>query len=285
MSDDIFAEGFEFPSDVVDLDSIDDNPNFLVYSYPGTGKTTWATSDDAIMVINCEAKGVISARHSKILGKHVKQWKAPTWTKFVEAIEWLQEVVRSGKKIPFKWVVVDTVTTLQGQQLMRHILDEVHAKKSSRDLFIPDRPEYLRNQRMLVDYIKQLNDLPVGVVYLAHTMEVEREGQKYLLPAIQGGLDRGAVVAQEILAMMTSFGYMYTEQKRNAKGQKLIDATTKQPLLQRVIQWESYGKSEGKDRTGVLGHETRDVTLKQIRLRMEAADKEIQEKESANAND
>ena len=278
MSDDIFAEDFEFPADVVELDSIADSPNFLVYSNPGAGKTTWATSDDAILVINCESKGVVSARHSKILGNNVKQWKAPTWIKFVECVEWLQEIVRSGKKIPFKWVVVDTITTLQDRQLMRHILDEVHAKKSSRDLFIPDRPEYLRNQRMLVEYVKQLNDLPVGVIYLAHVMEIERQGEKYLLPAIQGGLDKGGVVAQQILAMQTSFGYLYTQQRTNDKGQKLVDAKSRQPLLERVIQWESYGKAEGKDRTGVLGHETKDVSLKEIRLRMEAADKEIREK-------
>lgn len=273
-----------FMDNVVDLDAIDDNPNFLVYSYPGIGKTTWSTSDDNIVVFNCEAKGIISARRSNVVGKNVKQWKCPTWIDFVKGVEALEEAFRKGEKIDAKWAVVDTITTLQKRHLMRHILNEVHDKKPSRDLYIPDKPEYLKNQVMLLEYVKRLNDLPIGVIWLAHTMEVVRDGEKYLLPAIDGGLDKGAVIAQQVLAMMTSFGYMNTRQRRNDKGQKLIDGKTKQPLLERVIQWETYGLTEGKDRTGVLGHETVDVTLKEIRGRMVAADKVIQEKEKERQN-
>lgn len=263
-----------FPAEVVELDKIDDNPNLLVHSFPGVGKTTWATSDDKVLVINCENKGVISARHSKIRGNHIRQWKVREWNDFVKCYEWLYSL---GTKIPFKWVVIDTLSTLQDRQLMRHILNEVHAKKSTRDLYIPDKPEYLRNQVMLVEYVKLFNDLPVGVIILAHTMELTIKGEQYLLPQVQGGIDKGGKVAQQVLSMMTSFGYMYEQQKTNEKGQKLIDGVTRAPLLERVIQWDSYGQSMGKDRTGVLGFQTVDVTLKEIRLRMEAADKAIEE--------
>ena len=84
------------------------------------------------------------------------------------------------------------------------------------------------------------------------------------------------MVAQAILAMMTSFGYMYV-QVRKKDGKTVVDANRK-PVKDRIIQWEDFEEMQGKDRTGVLGERTRNVTLRQIRQRMEQADDEIRRK-------
>jgi hypothetical protein len=227
-----------------------------VYSLPRVGKTTFACSDDKILLLNAEVEGEVSAARSAITGKNVKQWKIFKYEDFQKAKEWLKELVRQGKPMPFNWVVVDTLSTLQDRQLMRYVLDKMLVKKPDRNKYIPDKPEYLENQLILVQDVKELCDLPVNMVFLAHQMEQEdAEGNPFVYPQIQGGKYK---VAQQILAMTTSYGYMTKETRK--KDGKVVTREGK-PIVDRVIQWE--------DKTGVLGQRTRNVTLRQIRERME----------------
>lgn len=262
----------EFPSEIVDLDVIEEHPNILLFSKPGTGKTTWACSDDKILVLNCEDSGVISAKRSKSLGNHVKQWKIKTFDDFIKAVDWLKTYAEEKGSLPFNWVVVDTISTLQDRQLMRYIMDKMLEKKPSRNAYIPDKPEYLENQLTLVQKIKELNDLPVGVIHLAHVMQqADPEGNEFYYPQIQGGKYK---VAQQILAMMTSFGYMYVK-TRTKDGKPVVQ--NGKVVKDRYIMWEDHKQIQGKDRTGVLGQFTKNMTLKELRLKMQARDKEIQE--------
>lgn len=262
---------------IVELDAVVEHPKLLVFGKPRAGKTTLGCSDDDVLVINCEQEGVIAGKRSKTLGRNVVQKRVNTWPDFVKIVEGLQELVRQGKPIPFKWLFIDTLTTLQDRILMRHILNEVHAAKSSRSLYIPDKPEYLRNQLMLVDYVKQLNDLPVNILYSAHIMlKKDPEGNEFYYPQIQGGDFK---VAQQILAMMTSYGFLHIEQRTNDKGQKLISKSTGLPLKDRVIQWEDEGYMQGGDRLNVFGAQTRNRTLKQLREMWEAVDQNQSVKE------
>ena len=90
------------------------------------------------------------------------------------------------------------------------------------------------------------------------------------MTAIQGGRYK---VAQAVLAMMTSFGYMYVK-VRTKDGKTLVDKTTRRPIKDRIIQWDDYKEMQGKDRTGVLGEATRNISLREIRNRMEERDKQ-----------
>lgn len=247
---------FEWPDELVDLDPVSAHPNLLVFSMPRVGKTTWACSDDKIMLINAEVHGEVSAARSAITGKNVKQWRVYKYEDFVKAKEWLKELVRQDKTIPFNWVVVDTLTTLQDRQLMRYVLDKMLVKKPERNKFIPDKPEYLETQLTLVQDVKELCDLPVNVVFLCHEMQPEdADGNPFSYPQIQGA---GYKVAQQVLAMTTSYGRM-TKELRKKDGKTVVREG--KPIVDRVIQWE--------DKTGVLGERTRNATLRQIRERME----------------
>ena len=262
------------PDEIVDLESVAPHPNLLVFANSGAGKSVFAGSDDNILFLNCEAEGTLSTKRSKTLGRNVKQWNIRTWDDWVKATDWIKDAidkcVKDGTEFPFKWVVVDTLTTLQNRILMRWLMDRAVERKSDRDPNVPDKAEYLKNQLMLQRAIKELNDLPVCMLYLAHVMQkTDTEGEEFLFPAVQG---KGYEVAQAVLAMMTSYGYMSVE-TRTKDGKTVVSAETRKPLRDRIIQWEDDGKMQGKDRTGVLGERTRNVTLRQIRERMAEADR------------
>ena len=253
------------PPEIVSLEDVAPHPNILVFGKSGVGKTVLAGSDDRVLILNCENEGVLSAKR---LGSKAKQWNCPTFKDFEKAVNWLKRQVEQGNSIPIDWIVVDTLTTLQ-KNLMRDILDTVVAQKPSRDADIPDRPEYLKNQLVLGRIVKELNDLPVNTLWLAHVMsQQDPEGEEFMYPAVQGGK---YVLAQQILAMMTSYGYMFVKERRG-KDNKPVVLNGKR-VRDRFIMWETSGSMQGKDRTNVLGEYTKNITLKEIRERMEAADK------------
>ncbi len=266
-----------FPPQAVELDSIVKNPKILVFSKPKAGKTTLSASDDDVLILNTEKQGTISANRSKTLGQNVKQVDCTKWENFDKHVVWLEEYADKHGKIDLNWVVVDTLTTLQDRVLMRWVLNQAHQKNSRRDLFVPDQPDYGRNQVMLVEYVNRLNDLPVNVLYLAHMMTKEdQEGNEFYYPQIQGGSKSGGYkVAQQILAMTTSYGYMHPKPRMNKENKRLIDPVTKRKLFDYIIQWEDEGKMQGGDRLNVLGAQTKNVTLKQIRQRIESTNEEM----------
>ncbi|QGJ90107.1 RecA-like DNA recombinase [Mycobacterium phage Indlulamithi] len=268
------------PDNIVDLESITAHPNILLFSKPKAGKTTWACSDDDVLLINCEVEGEISAANSDIVGKHVKQWRVRKYEDFQAAKDWLIETERKYGKIPFKWVVVDTITTLQDRQLMRYILDKMLAKKPSRNKYIPDQPEYLENQLTLVQDIKELCDLPVNVILTAHTMMHEDpDGNSFYFPKIQG---KKFEVAQAIIAMMTSYGYMYVKDRMTTKdGKKVPVIQGGRKIKDRYIMWEDSGHMQGGDRTGVLGQYTKNLTLKELSERLQKKAEEVAQAKAA----
>lgn len=265
--------GFDLPEDMVDLETIVPYPNLLVFSKPKAGKTTWACSDDKILLLNAESGGDVSAARSDIKGSHIKQWPIPKYDDFENALNWLKNCADRKGKIPFNWVVFDTITTFQDRQLMRFVMEKMHARRPDRNLWIPDKPEYFENQQILVQRVKELCDLPVGIIILAHTMEkTDGEGEEFYYPQIQGG---GIRVAQQILAGMTSYGYMYVKTRVDKDKKPVIHSG--KPVKDRYIMWEDFKKMQGGDRLGVLGQFTKNVTLKEIRLLSEARNKEIEE--------
>jgi hypothetical protein len=240
----------EFPPEVVDLESISAHPNILIFAKPKAGKTTWACSDDKVLLINCEVEGEISAANSDWLGDKVKQWKVYKYEDFHKCLNWLQEINRKGKEIPFKWVVVDTI-----------------------------KPEYLENQLMLVNDIKILCDLPVNVILLAHVMQqTDPDGKDFYYPQIQGSKYK---VAQQVLSMVTSYGYMFVKDRK--KDDKPVKKDGK-VVKDRYIMWEDSGHMQGGDRTGVMGQFTVNVPLRELRGRLEKKAQEIAERKANASN-
>lgn len=264
------------PDKAVELESVSAHPNILIFSKPKAGKTTWACSDDNILLINCEVEGEISAANSEWLGDNVKQWKVRTYEDFLEAKNWLIETERRYGAIPFKWVVVDTISTLQDRQMMRYVLDKMLVKKPERNKYIPDKPEYLETQLMIVQDLKELCDLPVNMVFCAHVMtQTDPDGNDFYYPQIQGSKYR---VAQQVLAMVTSYGYMFVKDRRD-KDKKPTG------IKDRYIMWEDSGYMQGGDRTGVMGKFTRNIPLRELRGRLEAKAAEVAKAKAAQGKE
>lgn len=254
----------ELPSEIVPLEAIAPHPNLLVYARSGTGKTVFAGSDDSVLILNTEPEGEISARN---LGSQARQWKINSPKDLDKVYDWAMTLVDHGKPIPFKWFVVDSLTTLQRID-MDEILEEGVARKSEKDPFVPEWKDYLKNQRRIVRRIKEFNQLPVNMLYTCLTMDKEdTEGNEFVFPQIHG---KDYEVAEQVCASMTSFGYLFTRQKF-----KVVDGKKQKTAgVDRYIQWETMRSVPGKDRTLALAPYTklpeRDA-LKFIRQRMEAA--------------
>lgn len=250
----------DWPSEIVDLEQISAHPNILVFAKSGAGKTVWATSDDKVLVLNFEPEGTLSARN---MGNRAKEWTIRNWSDFEKALDWLKSLASQGNPMPFEVLVIDSITAMQ-KVLMRWIMDEMLVKKPHRDPDIPDMPEYLRNQLILVRKVKELNDLPVMVVYTALVRkEMDPEGNEFLFPSIQG---KGYEIAQSILAMMTSYGYLFVKVRKKDGKTVVVDGV---PVKDRYIMWEDSGVMQGKDRSCTLAPFTKNLTLKAVRERME----------------
>lgn len=251
------------PSEIVPLESIAPHPNLLVYSRSGVGKTVFSTSDDSVLLLNTEPEGEISARN---LGSKARQWKIRTPKDLDAVYEWAMSLADKGKPIPFKWFVLDSLTTYQRMD-MDDILAEGLSRKSDKDPWVPEWKDYQRNQRRIVRRVTDFNALPVNMLYTCLTMNPEdEEGNEFVFPQIHG---KEFQVAEQVCALMTSYGYLFTRQRF-----KMVDGKKKKDGIERLIQWETIGPTHGKDRTMALAPGTilpdRDA-LKHIRMKMEAA--------------
>ena len=257
------------PEQIVDLDDVVANPKLLVFGKPRCGKTTLIGSDDDILILDCEPFGTISAQRAagKFKGKNVKRWPIRKYSDWEEAVEWLRGLADAGKPIPFKWLAVDTISSLQERILMRHVLDKMLMTKPNRNKYIPDKPEYLEVQKTLVEEIKRLNDLPVNCLYTAHVMEVDVPGgDSFYYPKIQG---KKFEIAQEVLSMTTAYGYMYTK-VRKKDNKPVKDIATGKVIKDRIIMWDDHDKMQGGDRSDSLGQFTMNKTLRELRELIEA---------------
>lgn len=267
------------PDWIVDVDDVVDNPKLLVFGKPRCGKTVFSASDDNILILDCEPFGTISTKRvgrkdPRWKGNNIKRVKISKYADWEKAIEWLRGFADAGKPIPFKWIVIDTITALDQRIIMRYVLDKMLVKKPERNKYIPDKPEYLETQRTLVEQIKVLNDLPVNCLYLAHVMEIDVPGgDSFYYPKIQG---KKWEVAQEVLSMTTAYGYMYTT-TRKREGKPVKDPDTGKVIKDRIIMWDDNEKMQGGDRSDALGQFTKNKTLRECRELIEASNVALQQ--------
>lgn len=261
------------PPEIVPLESVAPHPNLLVYARSGSGKTVFAGSDDDVLILNTEPEGEISARN---LGSKASQWKIRTPKDLDKVYDWAMTLAERGEEIPFKWFVLDSLTTYQRID-MDEILEEGVAKKSEKDPFVPEWKDYLKNQRRIERRVKEFNNLPVNMLYTCLTMDRQDvEGNDFVFPQIHG---KEYEVAERICALMTSYGFLFTRPKY-----QMIDGKKRQRGVERLIQWETIGSTHGKDRSMALAPGTRlpeRNALKYIRERMEAAGAKHRETETA----
>lgn len=253
---------------IFDLDDEPPYVSLMVYAMSGAGKTVFAASDDDVLIMSTEKKGTLSAARSKMTGKNVKFIKGYDWNTCIQTRDWLTEYCEKHGKGPANWFVVDTVSNLQRVHML-HQLDVTAKKFASRGKSptVPEQQDYLVNQHELIRYIETLNDLPMNILYLAHAELLEdEEGETYIQPKIHG---KEGEISKTVCAQMTSYGCLkvVTEERQNPQTKK------KQLVVNRDIWWVDKGSMRAKDRTGVLAPKTRNLTLKEIRRRVETGSK------------
>lgn len=198
----------------VPLEDFNESINMLIYGFPGCGKTVLGGSAPEAIFVGCEP-GVISAKRAGSTASVFKVAKSEdAWT-------WLDNA-RNGKYAHREWAIIDTITMLQNK-FMRAALDAMVAKRPDRDLDLPDRPEHQKVQNELKRWVEQVIDLPINCLFLAHAMEVnDKDGGVMMLPSIQGGADKGYIIANYVMALTNAVGYMGVKTLRSGKEVRRI---------------------------------------------------------------
>jgi hypothetical protein len=178
-----------------------------------------------------------------------------------DAWTWLEDA-QNGKYRHRDWAVIDTVTMLQNK-MMRAALDTMVSKRPDRDRDLPDKGEHQKVQNELKRWVEQVVDLPMNTLFLAHAMQVEdQEGGGLFLPSIQGGADKGFIVANYVMALMNSIGYMSVRSVKNRQ--------TKEVREVRRILWQPKHDPDkdvlymAKDHFNALGRYTDDKSMPEI---------------------
>lgn len=264
MSNNATVQGIDvkLPVEIVDLEEVSSHPNLLVFAKSGAGKTVLGASDDNVLILNTEPEGTLSAQRSNTKGSNVKEWPIRSVADMDKAYDWLLTLAEKGKEIPFKWVVIDSLTEYQEMD-MKELLDQGVSKKPSKDAYVPEWQDYLKNQKRIVRRVKEFNQLPVNILYTCLvTNHTDPEGNEFMYPALHG---KGYGVATVVCSQMTSYGYLFVKPRF-----EMVDGKKRKTGNDRFVVWEDRDSMMGKDRTTVLAPFTKNLTLKQLREKMEA---------------
>ena len=235
--------------------------NIMVYGDSGIGKTVFAGSDDKVLFIAPEDKsgGLLSAQR---FGSKADRWPVESWNDLLEAYEYVYEQIESGD-FPYQWLAIDSLTEMQ-KMAMDHTIAMAVADKPTHDPDIPEIQDWQKYYIIFEKMIRAFNDLDINVLYTALEKKVENaEGEDFYVPDIQG---KDYLLAMKVASLMTSFGHMrivlvpHKDGDGNETGKK---------IRTRRISWQDTGASRGKDRTRTLTPHTDNLTLKQIREKIE----------------
>jgi hypothetical protein len=124
---------------------------------------------------------------------------------------------------------------------------------------IPAIPHYQKQQNSLKRWVEQIVDYPnVNKIWLAHSLRIEdRDGNALLMPTILGGADKGYPVANYVMGLMNTVGYM----EMRAKTSEDDEGKKRREMVRRIL-WQPYENPDtgvryvAKDHFGALGRFT-----------------------------
>lgn len=235
--------------------------NMLVYADSGAGKTVFAGSDRRCLFIAPERHGILSALR---MGSKLKQVKIKHWDHFRKSIDHIEahpEILKD-----FDWLVIDSLSEME-KMLKRAILEEERGIRLSKDQD-PDQlqiQDYGKAYTLMENIVYACNDLPINVLYTALSAVKESpDGKEFLAPMLGSTDKKKYELPMKIVAMMTSYGHLRTENvDKPAPTEENPDAV--KTVRVRRIYWDDTGKIRAKDRTTRLGPFTENATLQQVR--------------------
>jgi len=217
--------------------------NWMLYSEPGVGKTmlagTAAEVGKTLWLAN-NPDETVSLRNMKA---KPDMWVVDDYNELSDAAAY---VTHEGHK-DYEFIVFDNGTLFM-EQGMDHIMTDLVAQKPHRDLYIPDRAEYLRNQNMFSKQVRTMIGAPVHFIMTAHVMQMESpEGDDISIPALPGSK---GLYSQKLCGLMNLVTY--------------YRAVSKKGGVQRVLYTQKSKTMEAKDRFQVLPARMTDPTVPRI---------------------
>lgn len=248
----------KLPTAIVDLEDFNESINMIIYGDSGVGKTVLAGSAPNALIISTE-HGTTSAKR---FGSTAKVWPVKDWSDMEAAVAWLED-----NPDVFDWVVVDSLTEMQGKSL-RGILTKAVADNPSRDPDVPAIQDYQKWQNQVKNTITYLTEAPVNVIWLAGAMRKEdQEGDDIVLPLLLG---KNYEIAAWACMQMDVVAYL---------GTKRVKDKDKEERVVRRLVASNVPPYFAKDRFNCLGRWVDDTTMPEIIQLIEES--VVQDKDSA----
>lgn len=194
------------------------NLSMVVYARPKTGKTRFCATAPDVLIIDVDEEGTDSTRDDT----NPYTARVRTWSEIIELYWFLQ----SGDH-KYKSVAIDTVSAMQ-TLAMNFVLGDEVARDASRDPDQPSQRVYQKVSQLMKTQITNFRNLPMNVIFTAHTRTREQgEGEEDITyitgPNIQ------PAVSSHLLGAVGLIGYMTKREVRvRVKG------TNKKKRVKRV---------------------------------------------------
>lgn len=225
------------PPEIIDLQDYTESINWLLYGHMGSGKTVIGGKLPGRVLIIANEQGTIAAKRQ---GSKAKVWKIMKWEDLVKVYEWLANV----DKIPFDWIVIDSITDMQ-YKCIRWIMRNVVAANPQRDPHIPAQGDHFKWQLAMKEMVVDFNELPVNVMWTAQEMVREDpEGEDIILPLIEG---KDYQISSWVCAQMDVVSHL-----SNKTVKKRVNGQVEKVFVRRLTCNESP-PIFAKDRYDVLG--------------------------------
>jgi AAA domain-containing protein len=222
------------PRAVVDLEDYNESDNLLVFGDSGSGKSVligqlyWHLKriNGKCLIMSSEGGIFVAKKYLKEQGvsdadikRYFKVWPVRKWQDLEDAYIW----VRDNPGF-FKWVAMDSATSLQGRAMRLAMETAVRKSPEKRDIDLPDKGEHQKMQNAMKRMITDWNELPENILWLANAMRREdEEGDDIVVPFIMGkNYDISVWAAAQVHACMY---YQKTEEKEGNKvvvGRELL---------------------------------------------------------------
>lgn len=224
--------------------------NMCVTAESGFGKSVLlGTPGKKMLVLSADPEGADSAFFQ---GSDADEWIVRDYSDVDESYRWL----RNGGFKEYDWVGVDSAPEIQ-KIFQAHWLDTNRQNAGKRHPDVLGLDGYQITQNQFIKYVKQMNDLPMHVVYTAKPLELsDVDGNPYYLPNIHGQKGDMARDFQGYMKIQ-GFGTYHTKKVRKQSGE------VEERLVRRYF-FQPYGPFKGKDRTDSLGEYMDDPTLPEI---------------------
>jgi hypothetical protein len=236
---------------------------WLVYGESDTGKTVLAGTAPKALFLTTDIEGTESA---KAMGSTADELRINTFQEYCDAVDW---IVRGGGHKEYDWINTDTVTELEELCWQAQLVSS-DVRRASK--YQPNKADYPLVWAKVKEQVMLLGRSPVNVMFLAHTMRVDRESDDgedtvtLAMPAI-GSRKRGDM-SMAIVAQLGMVGYM---RKVGEEGGK----QTRQLLTQSTSRWVA------RDRSTKLGAGMAEPTVPALLAKIEGSTTQTPARRSA----